>query len=59
VGYALGTILGGAFAASIAQWLITSYGQSFYIGIYIMGLALVSLVAVSTTRERMGVDLQQ
>ncbi|MEX8195445.1 MFS transporter [Comamonas guangdongensis] len=59
IGYALGTILGGAFAATVAEWIITSFGHSYYIGVYIAALALVSLVAVSLTRERMGVDLSK
>ena len=59
IGYALGTILGGAFAATVAEWIITSFGHSYYIGIYIAALALVSLLAVSLTRERMGVDLSK
>ena len=33
VGYALGSILGGAFAATIAQWIISAYGQSWLIGV--------------------------
>ena len=57
VGYALGAILGGAFAPAIAQWIIGTYGESWRIGIYIMILAVISLIAVSTIRDPKGVDL--
>jgi MFS family permease len=57
VGYALGSILGGAFAATIAQWIITTYNQSWLIGLYITILSLISLVAVSFVRDPKGVDL--
>lgn len=57
VGYALGSILGGAFAATIAQWIISTYGQSWLIGVYITILSVISLIAVSLVRDPMGVDL--
>ena len=57
VGYALGSILGGAFAATIAQWIISTYGQSWLIGVYIAVLSVISFVAVSLVRDPMGVDL--
>ena len=57
VGYALGSILGGAFAATIAQWIISTYGQSWLIGVYITALSIISLIAVSLVRDPMGVDL--
>jgi nitrate/nitrite transporter NarK len=57
VGYALGAILGGAFAPMIAQWIIGVYGSSWAIGVYIMILSIISLAAVSTIRDRPGIDL--
>lgn len=57
VGYALGSILGGAFAATIAQWLVASYGQSWPIGVYLVVLSAISFVAVSMVEDPMGVDL--
>jgi MFS family permease len=57
VGYALGAIIGGAFAPMIAQWIIGTYGASWLIGVYIMVLAVISLIAVSTIRDPQGVDL--
>lgn len=57
VGYALGSILGGAFAAMIAQWIISATGKSWMVGVYVIAMALVSLVAVSLVRERAGATL--
>lgn len=57
LGYAFGAILGGAFAPTVAQWLIGTYGKSWLIGVYIGLLAVVSLLAVSTVRDRPGTDL--
>lgn len=57
VGYALGAILGGAFAPMIAQWIIGVYSTSWAIGVYLLILSIISLAAVSTIRERKGVDL--
>lgn len=57
VGYALGSILGGAFAATIAQWIISTWGQSWLVGVYIALMAAVSFVAVSSVHDRPGLDL--
>jgi MFS family permease len=57
VGYALGSILGGAFAATIAQWIIGTWGQSWLIGVYLIALSAISLIAVSRIDDPMGVDL--
>lgn len=57
IGYSLGSILGGAFAATIAQWIITTYGQSWGIGVYIAILSVVSLVAVTMVKGAEGADL--
>ena len=57
VSYALGAILGGAFAPAIAAWIIGTYGESWRIGVYIAVLAVISLIAVSTIRDPQGVDL--
>lgn len=52
IGYALGSILGGAFAPTIAQAIMTRYHQSFGIGIYIAVFALISLAAVTVSKSR-------
>lgn len=57
IGYALGAILGGAFAPMIAEALMGATGQSWTIGVYIAVAALVSLVGVSLVKEPKGVDL--
>lgn len=57
IGYALGSILGGAFAATIAQWIMSSTGQSFYIGVYMVILSIISFVAVTSLIDPIGIDL--
>jgi hypothetical protein len=57
IGYALGAILGGAFAPMIAEALLTATGDSWTIGVYIAIAALVSLAAVSVVKETKGTDL--
>ena len=57
VGYALGSILGGAFAPTIAQWLIATYNQSWLVGLYLVIVSVISLVAVSLIKDQAGVDL--
>ena len=57
IGYALGAILGGAFAPLIAQLLLDETGQSVSIGIYLMVLAAISFVAVTLVKETRGVPL--
>jgi MFS family permease len=57
IGYALGAILGGAFAPMIAEALMSSTGQSWTIGVYIALAALISLVGVSLVKEPKGIDL--
>lgn len=57
IGYALGAILGGAFAPMIAEALIGATGQSWTIGVYIAIAAVVSLIGVSLVKEPKGIDL--
>jgi len=57
IGYALGAILGGAFAPMIAEALLAATGDSWTIGVYIAVAALVSLAGVSMVKETKGVDL--
>jgi MFS family permease len=58
IGYALGSIIGGAFAPMIAQLLLNETGMSWTIGAYIAALALVSFVAVSLVPKSIqGIDL--
>ncbi|MDN6706011.1 MFS transporter [Corynebacterium glyciniphilum] len=46
IGYALGSILGGAFAPMIAQLLLDSTGKSWTIGLYLAAIAIISAIAV-------------
>jgi len=57
IGYALGAILGGAFAPLIAQLLLDTTGWSPSIGIYLMVLAAISFGAVSMVKETKGIPL--
>jgi MFS family permease len=57
IGYALGAILGGAFAPLIAQLLLDETRWSPSIGIYIMVLAAISFAAVSVVKETKGIPL--
>jgi MFS family permease len=57
IGYALGAILGGAFAPMIAEALLAATGNSWTIGVYIAIAALISLAAVSVVKETKGTDL--
>ncbi len=54
IGYALGAILGGAFAATIAESLLQSTKWSGSVGIYIMVLCVISSVGVLLAKETKG-----
>lgn len=55
--YALGAILGGAFAPTIATWLQQTTGWIGSVSIYLMIMAVVSIVAVLIIRDRWGTPL--
>lgn len=57
IGYAIGAILGGAFMPTIAQWIVSSTGTPWYIGLYLVALCVVSFWAVSLVKEHEGADL--
>lgn len=46
IGYAFGSIIGGAFAPMISQFILNATGQSWMIGLYIAGISTVSLIGV-------------
>ncbi|GLB66772.1 MFS transporter [Arthrobacter mangrovi] len=58
IGYAIGAILGGAFAPMIAELLLGATGTTISIGIYIAVLCVISLVAVSMVKETKGKNLR-
>lgn len=54
IGYALGSILGGAFAPLIAQALLDGTKWSGSVGIYIMVLCVISALGVVLAKETRG-----
>ncbi|MGW9479507.1 MFS transporter [Saccharomonospora azurea] len=57
IGYALGAILGGAFAPTIAELLMQNTGWSGSVGVYIMVLCVVSFGGATAIKEPKGADL--
>ena len=57
IGYALGAILGGAFAPTIAETLLAETGSSISIAIYMIIVCVISLIGVSLVKETKGNDL--
>ncbi len=57
ISYAFGAILGGAFAPMIATALVQATGGTDAVAWYLVGLTVISLVAVSLIRDRRGIDL--
>lgn len=55
--YALGAILGGAFAPTIASALLVATGSSWSIVAYLLGMALIGLTATLLLRDRSGIPL--
>lgn len=58
ISYAIGAILGGAFAPTIAAWLQQSTGSSDAVTWYLVGMAVLGLVATLLLRDRRGIDLR-
>jgi hypothetical protein len=57
ISYALGAILGGAFAPTIATALVQATGGTDAVSLYLVGMTLLSLIAVALVRDRSGIDL--
>ncbi|MGL3806347.1 MFS transporter [Paeniglutamicibacter sp. R2-26] len=57
ISYALGAIMGGAFAPMIATALVQATGGTNAVALYLLGMTLLSLTAVSLLRDRSGIDL--
>lgn len=57
ISYALGSILGGAFAPTIAQWIQQSTGSSTNVAYYLLGMTALGLVGTLLLRDRKGIDL--
>ncbi len=57
ISYAVGAILGGAFAPFIAQWLVQATGSTVSVTWYLAGMTLVGLCATLLLRDRSGIPL--
>ncbi|SJM63362.1 MFS transporter [Gulosibacter sp. 10] len=57
ISYAIGGVLGGAFAPTIAQVLLQSFGTTWAIVFYLLFMTAIGLVATSLLRDRTGVPL--
>ena len=55
--YALGAIVGGAFAPTIAQALVQATGSTGAVTVYLEVMVVVSIIATLLVRDRTGVPL--
>jgi MFS family permease len=55
--YAIGAILGGAFAPMIAAWLVQTTGTATSVAFYIAGIMVVAFAATLLLRDRTGIPL--
>ncbi len=57
ISYALGSILGGAFAPMIAAWLIAATGTTGAVTIYLAFMTSLGLIATLLLKDRTGIPL--
>src|SRR5690606_25479011 len=57
ISYAIGAILGGAFAPTIAQWLVKETGTTMSVTWYLAGMTALGLIATLLLRDRSGIPL--
>ncbi|MGB9034487.1 MAG: MFS transporter, partial [Paeniglutamicibacter sp.] len=57
ISYALGAVLGGAFAPTIATALVGAFNSTIAVSTYLFLLVAVSLVATITLKDRTGTNL--
>ncbi|MDQ1123045.1 MFS transporter [Microbacterium trichothecenolyticum] len=57
ISYAIGAILGGAFAPTIAQALVEATGTTMSVTWYLAGMTVLGLVATLLLRDRSGIPL--
>ena len=55
--YAIGAILGGAFAPMISAWLVAETGTSVSVAFYVAGVMVVAFAATLLLRDRTGIPL--
>lgn len=58
VAYALGAILGGAFAPMIASAILSATGDTFWVSVYLAGIVSLAAIATLIIRDRTGVSLK-
>jgi MFS family permease len=59
ISYAVGAILGGAFAPMIATWLQTTTGSTWSVSAYVALFAAFGLIGVTVLKDRTGQALSQ
>jgi len=57
ISYAIGAILGGAFAPTIAQALVQATGSTMSVTWYLAGMTIIGLAATLLLRDRSGIPL--
>ncbi len=57
ISYAIGAILGGAFAPTIAQAIVQATGSSEAVTWYLAGMTVIGLIATLLLRDRTGIPL--
>ena len=55
--YAIGSIIGGAFAPLIAAWLISISGSTSLVTVYLVVIASLALTAICLLKDRTGMPL--
>jgi MFS family permease len=63
ISYAIGAILGGAFAPTIAEALLQRFGTTWAIPPYLIGMVIIAAVATLLIKERrdipLGIEFEQ
>lgn len=57
ISYAIGAIIGGAFAPTIATALVSAFGTTLAVSMYILIMVLIALAATLVLRDRRGIPL--
>lgn len=57
ISYAIGAIVGGAFAPAIAATLVAATGTAWSVTVYLLGMITIALVATLLLRDRTGIPL--
>jgi MFS family permease len=57
ISYALGAVIGGAFAPTIATALTQSTGSILSVGVYLLGMFVIAVAATALLRDRPGIAL--